>query len=66
MTIPCDKGPVLDLMCDDIKEMKADVKLLLAVHNKKIGASKFKKKIVKTLVTLFTIGSAIVGAIKYK
>lgn len=58
------------LMSDDIKEIKKDVKLLLAAHNRSLGSKDTKKlfgsltgKIVATFLTIITI---IVGILKIK
>lgn len=67
MTQPCDKTEIITVMSSDLKEVKSDVKTLLAIHNQRIGESKFKRRmfkmalesvkiVVTVIVTIFSYG----------
>ena len=66
MNTPCEKTEIIKVMSDDVREIKMDVKTLLAHHHQSIGEKRFRNKIIKLTTALLTVVATVAGYIKFK
>ena len=66
MNQPCEKTEVINIIRDDLKEVKGDVKQLLVIHYENVGKSKLRTKIIKETLRFVGIVATIIGYLKYK
>lgn len=66
MNIPCDKNEIISSMSGDIREIKGDVKTMLAYHHQTIGERRIRNKITKLTTALLTVVATVAGYIKFK
>jgi len=63
MTDPCTQQPVIQVIRDDVKEMKSDIKTLIQYHHQLEGEKKVKKNIFRAIGTLVTLVIGLIGAV---
>lgn len=70
MNTPCEKTEIIASMSEDVREIKGDVKTLLARHNQSLGEKKLKTRLTKIALELIkivaTVLVTIAGYIKFK
>ena len=70
MSNPCEKTEIIQAMSSDVREIKTDVKTLLARHNQSLGEKKLRSRLVKISLELIkivaTVLVTIAGYIKFK
>lgn len=66
MNQPCEKHEIIEVIRDDLKEIKGDVKTLLVFHYKGVGKRDLKKVFIKETIRFVGIVATVIGYLKFK
>lgn len=66
MNTPCEKTEVIEMIREDVTEIKTDVKTLLLCHYQNMGKTKLRRTLLKETIRFIGIVATVIGYLKFR